>query len=72
MWGNAKYYGTNMSANIRIHKTPVLVKDLESYKIKSIFCSETYAFAITENDEVKMWGEWLYDRANDELVAAGL
>ena len=72
MWGNAKYYGTSTSTSIKIHKTPVLVKDLESYKIKSIWCSDTYAFAITETDEVKMWGEWLYDRANEELIAAGV
>jgi len=63
MWGNAKYYGASTSSSNRMHKTPILVKDLESHKIRHIFCSETYAVAITDNNEVKIWGEWLYDKA---------
>lgn len=55
-----------------MHKTPILVKDLESHKIRHIFCSETYAVAITDNNEVKIWGEWLYDKAQKEMIAAGL
>jgi len=72
MWGNAKYYGASTSSSTRMHKNPILVKDLESHKIRNIFCSETYAVAITDNYEVKIWGEWLFDKAQKEMMAAGL
>ena len=48
-----------------MHKAPILIKDLESEKIKHIFCSQTYAYVITESDEVKAWGEWFYERTRE-------
>ena len=43
---------------------------MESHKIKDIFCSQTYAYVITENDEIKQWGEWFYERAQEAFRAA--
>lgn len=63
MWGNIKYSGINNGTSQVSNKVPIQIKDLESLKIKDIFCSQTYAYAITENDEVKYWGQWFYDRA---------
>ena len=55
-----------------MHRTPIVIKDLESHKIKRVFCSQTYVYVITIADEVKSWGEWLFERANEEFIAAGL
>ena len=41
-----------------------MVKDLENVNIKAIFSSQTYVYVVTEEGEVKGWGEWFYDRAN--------
>ena len=71
MWGNIKYYGSSTSTSNQMHKAPILIKDLESHKIKHIFCSQTYAYVITESDEIKAWGEWFYERAKESLVNAG-
>ena len=73
MWGNIKYQGTfNNNPNMTMHKTPTLIKELEGNKIRRIYCSQTYVFAIDENFSIKHWGQWLYDRANEEFMVAGL
>ena len=72
MWGNIKYYGASTSTSHQMHKTPIQIKDLESTRIKKIFCSQTYAYVITETDEIKMWGEWFYERAKSAFQDAGL
>ena len=68
MWGNIKYQGQSTSTSNNMHKTPQAIKDFENQKIKHIFCSQTYAFAISENDEIKAWGEWFYERAKETFA----
>ena len=72
MWGNIKYYGSSTSTSNQMHKAPILIKDLESHKIKHIFCSQTYAYVITESDEIKAWGEWFYERAKESLLCSNV
>ena len=72
MWGNIKYYGSYNNTNMTMHKTPILIKDLEGIKIKRVYASQTYIYALTDNDEIKHWGQWLYDRAQEEFMVAGL
>ena len=50
MWGNIKYYGFNTATTTTMYKTPTQVKDLEGQRIKQVFCSQTFAFVITENE----------------------
>ena len=68
MWGNIKYQGQSTSTSNNMHKTPQAIKDFETQKIKHIFCSQTYAFAISENGEIKAWGEWFYERAKETFA----
>ena len=70
MWGNIKYFG--MPTSITMHKAPTVIKDLEAFKVKHIFCSQTYAYVVTENDEIKHWGEWFYDRAKQLFQEADI
>lgn len=72
MWGNFKYYGASTSTSTVMQRTPLLIKDLESHKIKKVFCSQTYAYVITDNDEIKSWGEWFRELTRDEFIAASL
>jgi len=69
MWGNNKYYGANTNTTQVANKAPIQIKDLESHKIKDIFCSQTYAYVITETDEIKHWGEWFYEMASEAFRA---
>ena len=50
---------------------PIAVQDLEGVKVKSIQCSQTYVYVITEDDRILSWGNWIYDAAKNEFDAAG-
>ena len=68
MWGNQKYYGAVVPSPLL---TPIQIKDLETFKIVKLFCSQTYAFAITDQGEIRRWGLWLHELAKEELAEFG-
>lgn len=60
VWGNFKYVGLTQPQDL---ETPFVFKPLDGKKFSQIACSDTMCAAISENNEVFLWGLWF-----DELA----
>ena len=54
--------------DIEIMKTPILIKNLESIKIKIISCGEIHSLALSENGDIYSWGDCSYGQLGHSFI----
>ena len=54
--------------DIEMMKTPILLKSLESIKIKIISCGEVHSLALSENGDIYSWGDCSYGQLGHSFI----
>ena len=60
VWGNFKYVGLTLSQDL---ESPFVFKPLDGKRIASISCSDSMCAAVSENNDVYVWGLWFNELA---------